>query len=96
MLTNQLSCSADSNGHPTDPVARVANQPPSPEDVRPIKIEDNVWIGGRAMILPGVTVGEGSIVAANSVVRKDVAPYTIVAGNPAVKVADVEKPIPHP
>lgn len=49
----------------------------------PIKIEDKVWIGMDALILKGVTIGEGSVVAARSVVTKDVPPYTLVAGNPA-------------
>lgn len=47
------------------------------------RLEDGCWIGMRAMIMPGVTVGEGAIVAANSVVSKDVPPYTIVGGTPA-------------
>ncbi len=46
-------------------------------------IGDGVWIGMRAMIMPGVTIGEGAMVAANSVVTKNVDPYTIVGGNPA-------------
>ena len=49
----------------------------------PIVIQDHVWIGTRSLILQGVTVGEGAIVAAGSVVTKDVAPYTIVGGVPA-------------
>ena len=48
-----------------------------------VSIEDYVWIGTRAMILPGVTVGRGAVVAAGSVVTKDVPPLTIVAGVPA-------------
>jgi acetyltransferase-like isoleucine patch superfamily enzyme len=44
---------------------------------------DHAWIGARAIILPGVTVGEGAVVSAGSVVSRDVPPYTIVAGNPA-------------
>lgn len=44
---------------------------------------DGVGLGMRAMIMPGVKIGEGAIVAANSVVTKDVAPYSIVAGSPA-------------
>lgn len=48
-----------------------------------IVIEDDVWIGSKVIILPGVTVGKGSVVGAGAVVTKDVAPYTIVAGNPA-------------
>ncbi|WP_252014171.1 CatB-related O-acetyltransferase [Vibrio sp. SCSIO 43140] len=46
-------------------------------------IQDGVWIGMRAMIMPGVTLGEGAIVAANSVVTKDVPAYGVVGGNPA-------------
>lgn len=48
-----------------------------------VAIEDHVWIGTRAMIMPGVTVGRGAVVAAGSVVTKDVSPLTIVAGVPA-------------
>lgn len=48
-----------------------------------ILIEDDVWIGANAVILPGVTIGRGSIVGANAVVTKDVKPYTIVGGVPA-------------
>jgi acetyltransferase-like isoleucine patch superfamily enzyme len=46
-------------------------------------IEDDVWIGANAIILKGVTVGEGAVVAAGSIVTKDVLPYSIVAGSPA-------------
>ncbi|MGF1908599.1 CatB-related O-acetyltransferase [Vibrio kasasachensis] len=46
-------------------------------------IGDGSWLGMRAMIMPGVTIGEGAIVAANSVVTKDVEPYSVVAGSPA-------------
>ncbi len=45
-------------------------------------IEDGVWLGMRSMIMPGVTIGEGAIIAANTVVTKDVEPYSIVAGSP--------------
>ena len=53
-------------------------------DNKKITIEKNAWIGMRSIILKGVTIGEGSIVAAGSVVTKDVPPYTLVAGNPAI------------
>lgn len=49
----------------------------------PVVIEDNVWIGDKATILPGVRVGKGVVVAANAVVTKSIPAYTIVAGNPA-------------
>lgn len=50
---------------------------------RPVVIEDYVWIGTRAMIMPGVTIGKGAVVAAGAVVTKNVEPYTVVAGVPA-------------
>ena len=46
-------------------------------------LEDDVWIGNNAMILSGVTIGQGAVVAGGAVVTKDVEPYAIVAGNPA-------------
>jgi len=51
-----------------------------------ITVEKGAWIGASALILPGVTVGEGAVIAAGAVVVKDVAPQTIVAGNPAKPV----------
>ncbi len=61
-------------------------EPPSPSDL-PLKgdtvIGNDVWIGQNAVILPGVQIGDGAIIGANSVVGKDVKPYTIVVGNPA-------------
>ena len=53
------------------------------EHSRPVVIGDDVWVGGGAIILPGVTIGEGSTVAAGAVVTRDVEPFTLVAGNPA-------------
>lgn len=50
---------------------------------RPVRIEDDVWIGTSAIILPGVIIGTGAIVGAGAVVRKDVPPYAVVIGNPA-------------
>lgn len=47
------------------------------------QISDGVWLGMRSMIMPGIKIGEGAVVAAGSIVTKDVAPYTIVGGNPA-------------
>jgi acetyltransferase-like isoleucine patch superfamily enzyme len=76
----------DSSGHPADPAARQEGQPPEAAEVRAITVEDNVWIGSRAMIFPGVTLGEGCVVSGGAVVMADVPPRTVVAGNPARKV----------
>lgn len=59
----------------------MSQQGMTPAD--PINVEDDVWIGGHVVVLPGVTVGTGAIVAAGSVVTKDVPPYAVVGGNPA-------------
>jgi galactoside O-acetyltransferase len=56
----------------------------------PIRIERNVWIGTAATILEGVTVGEGSVVAAGAVVTRDVPPATLVAGIPATVIRELE------
>lgn len=53
------------------------------EHWNPTRIEDNCWIGHAAIILNGITIGQGAMVAAGSIVTRDVAPYAIVAGNPA-------------
>lgn len=52
-------------------------------NAKPVSIGDHVWIGENSMVLKGVTIGEGSVVAASSVVTKDVPPYCLVAGTPA-------------
>lgn len=52
----------------------------------PIKVCDMAWIATGAIIMPGITVGEGAVVGAGSVVTRDVEPWTVVAGNPARKV----------
>ena len=63
--------------------------PPAPADL-PLRgdtvVGNDVWIGQNAVILPGVRIGDGAIIGASSVVGSDVAPYTIVAGNPALVI----------
>ena len=49
-----------------------------------VKIEDDGWIGARVCILPGVTIGQGAVIGACTVVSKDVPPYAVVVGNPGV------------
>jgi acetyltransferase-like isoleucine patch superfamily enzyme len=65
-------------GHPIEPSQRRASV-----IAKPVVIERNVWIAAGAIIIGGVTVGENSVVAAGSVVTKDVPPNTLVGGNPA-------------
>lgn len=55
----------------------------SGHDCEPVVIEDEGWVGANAVVLPGVRIGRGAVVAAGAVVTKDVAPYTIVGGVPA-------------
>lgn len=50
---------------------------------KPVTIEDNVWVGMRAIVMPGITLGRGCVVAAGAVVTRDVPPFTIVFGSPA-------------
>ena len=78
-------------GHPVDPDLRREGW----EQAEPIVIGNNVWIGGSAVILGGVFIGENSVIAAGSVVTKDVPPNSLVAGVPAkvirpITVADRE------
>ena len=65
--------------HPIDPEIRATGI----EKGVDIIIEDDVWIGGNATILPGITIGKGAIIGAGSVVTKDIPKMTIAAGNPA-------------
>lgn len=62
--------------------------------IAPVKIGNKVWIGFNSIILKGVTIGEGAIVGAGSVVTKDVSPWTVVAGNPARVIKKVSESEP--
>lgn len=59
---------------------------------RPIRINDNVWIGAKACIIPGITIGEGAVIAMGANITKDVPPCAVVGGNPAkiIKYRDIE------
>jgi maltose O-acetyltransferase len=61
------------------------------EVARPIVIEENVWLGGGAIILPGVTIGRNAVVGAGAVVSQDVPANTVVADNPARVIREIEQ-----
>jgi maltose O-acetyltransferase len=65
--------------HPLDPVVRRSGL----ESASPIRIGNDVWIGGGAVVLPGVTIGDRSVIGAGAVVARDVPPEILVVGNPA-------------
>lgn len=65
--------------HPRDAATRAEGL----ESGKPVTIGAHVWIGGGAILLPGVTVGDGAVIGAGAVVTRDVAPHSTVAGNPA-------------
>lgn len=77
-----------SGTHPLDPVVRNGTR--GPEMGGEIHVGDDCWIGGNAIILPGVTIGKGSTVGAGSVVTKNVPPFHVVAGNPARIIRKIE------
>lgn len=71
--------------HPIDPEIRATGI----EKGADISLEDDVWIGGNVTILPGVTIGEGSIIGAESIVTKDIPQMSIAIGNPAKVVREI-------
>ena len=89
----------DSSAHETDYIERAESYikllkegyPTDKGSVQtsPVTIDDHVWINFNAIILRGVHIGKGAIVAAGSVVTKDVAPFILVGGNPAKKIKDL-------
>ncbi len=89
----------DNDTHPFDAAARhlhfraiKADGHPSDIDLkdRPVVIEDDAWIAAKALVLKGVKIGRGAVIAAGSVVTRDVPPYCVVAGNPARTVRMIE------
>ena len=69
---------------------RAADRNEGWEVAKPVAIEDNVWIGGSAILLPGVTIGRSAVVGAGAVVTRSVPPDTVVAGNPARIIRRIE------
>jgi serine acetyltransferase len=77
---------SDTDFHARDAIARRGRDDWSRIESRPVRIGNDVFIGARATILKGVEIGDGAIVGAGAVVTRSVAPGTVVAGNPAVRV----------
>lgn len=75
----------DSDSHEINPNTRMR----SSGNIAPVNIGNNVWIGSIVTILKGVTIGDNSVIAANSVVTKDVPSNTVVAGNPATVIRTI-------
>ena len=73
--------------HPLEAEARNRGE----EVARPIVVEDNVWVGGGAILLPGVRVGRSAVVGAGAVVSRSVPANTVVAGNPARVIREIEQ-----
>jgi len=71
----------DNDAHPLSPAGRRYGR--EGVGVAPVRIEDDVFIGARAIVLKGVTIGTGAVIGAGSVVTHDVPAYSIAAGNPA-------------
>ncbi len=74
--------------HPRDPAIRKSGL----ENGKPIMVGKNVWIGGGAILLPGITIGDDAVVGAGSVVTRDIAPGVTVAGNPARQIQPRQTP----
>lgn len=72
--------------HPIDPVERVSGT----EYGKPVSIGDNVWIGGKSVINPGVRIGDNVVIASGSIVTKDVPNNVVVGGNPARIIKHVD------
>ena len=80
---------ADNDGHPLEADRRRRREPVSPEQVKPVVIGDDVWLGRGAMVLKGVTINRGAVVGAHALVTRDVPANTVVAGNPARTVKEL-------
>lgn len=74
----------DSDLHPIDNSTPIIN--------KPVRIEDGVWIGCRCIILKGVTIGHGAVIAAGSVVTRNIPPRTVYGGSPAKLIAELDIP----
>ncbi|MDO4283232.1 MAG: sugar O-acetyltransferase [Clostridia bacterium] len=81
------NCSFYTAGHPLD--AKTRNQ--GLEYAKPIEVGNNVWIGGNVVVLPGVKIGDNSVIGAGSIVTKDIPANVVAYGNPCRVVRNIEK-----
>ena len=79
-----MHCTILSSNHGVPPLGKLIRE--TADELLPTKIGRDVWIGANAVILGGVTIGEGAVVAAGAVVNRDVEPGAVVAGVPARKI----------
>lgn len=77
----------DGSGHDLS-FPNVENRINTKGNAKPVVIEDNVWIGANCIILPGASIGNGSVIAAGSVVVEDIPPFVVAGGNPAKVIKD--------
>jgi acetyltransferase-like isoleucine patch superfamily enzyme len=85
----------DTDAHPRDTMARIADLPAPPDEIKPVRIGRYAWIGHNSFIMKGVTIGEGAIIGVNSVVVNDIPAYSVAMGNPArVVVKNINKTTP--
>lgn len=78
----------DTDFHPIDPHER-RKKSENEAEARPVRIHDNVFIGAKSIVLKGVTIGEGSVIGAGSIVSRDIPPFTVAGGNPARPLRDL-------
>jgi len=82
---------ADTDFHPVDVIPRRFSPIPIPMAQDQISIEDDVFIGARAIVLRGVTIGRGSVIGAGSVVTSDIPPFVVAAGNPCRPIRTIDQ-----
>jgi len=78
-------------GHPVDADDRAAGLPCTESQIGDIVLEDDVWLGTGVMVMPGVRIGRGTIVAAGSVVTRDLPPFVVAGGMPAKVIRDIPR-----
>lgn len=81
---------SDNPGHPLDAERRRRHEPVDRAQIKPVVIEDDVWLGTRVTVMPGVRIGRGSVVGAGAVVTHDLPSFSLAVGNPARVVRTLE------